>query len=352
VSIGTYATKAEADTAISLAIADQRRGGWVDPRRGSITLGLYATEWVRQNRSLAPRTRELYEGFLRNHLIPDLGHVELGRLSTSTVRSWWATMPSKGEAGASTAAKVYRFLRAILNTAVEDELIVKNPCVIKGAGSESPAERPFATPSQVDALAGAMPSELRLLVVFAAYTSLRLSELRYVRRRHINLLVGTVRVEKQLQELSDGTLVERPPKSDAGVRTVAIPPHVRGVLERHLDLVVREDADAFVFPSTTGGPFRRATVYAAWKSATSTVGMSGFRFHDLRHTGNVIASRAGAGTKDLMARMGHSSERAALIYQHASLERDAEIAMRMSEIAEGAEDHQGAEVVRLRAAEL
>ncbi len=45
--------------------------------------------------------------------------------------------------------------------------------------------------------------------------------------------------------------------------------------------------------------------------------MPGLHFHDLRHTGNMLAAESGAGLKDLMARMGHDNVRAAMIYQHA-----------------------------------
>lgn len=53
----------------------------------------------------------------------------------------------------------------------------------------------------------------------------------------------------------------------------------------------------------------------------------GFHFHDLRNTGNNLAAAAGASTRELMHRMGHSSMRAALIYQHATSDRDREIAL-------------------------
>ncbi len=49
-----------------------------------------------------------------------------------------------------------------------------------------------------------------------------------------------------------------------------------------------------------------------------SVGAEGLHFHDLRHTGNTFAASSGAKLRDLMARMGHDSERAALIYQHAA----------------------------------
>jgi integrase len=59
------------------------------------------------------------------------------------------------------------------------------------------------------------------------------------------------------------------------------------------------------------------------------------RTHDLRHTGNTLASRTKASTKDLMARMGHDSARAALIYQHATSEADQEIAAALSGLVDG-----------------
>ena len=55
---------------------------------------------------------------------------------------------------------------------------------------------------------------------------------------------------------------------------------------------------------------------AAWPHAVQVIGAAGLHFHDLRHTGNHFAAASGASLKDLMARMGHDSERAAIIYQH------------------------------------
>ena len=81
---------------------------------------------------LRPRVRELYEGYLRLHILPTLGRVPLGRLSTATVRRWYAALLADGP-GPSTVAKCYRLLRAILNTAVEDRHLVTNPCTIKAS---------------------------------------------------------------------------------------------------------------------------------------------------------------------------------------------------------------------------
>ena len=155
-SIGIFRTKAGADQAVALAVADQTRGSWVDPRRSRVTLSDYATFWLRTRpKPLSPRTLELYEGLLRLHVLPVLGGVELGRLSTSGVRSWHSELVS-GKTGVITAAKAYRLLRAILATAVEDELIAKNPCTIRGAGEEHSPERSVASVAEVYALAEAV----------------------------------------------------------------------------------------------------------------------------------------------------------------------------------------------------
>ena len=55
---------------------------------------------------------------------------------------------------------------------------------------------------------------------------------------------------------------------------------------------------------------------SAWPYAAKSIGTDGLHVHDLRHTGNQFAANSGAALKDLMTRMGHDSERAALIYQH------------------------------------
>jgi Phage integrase family len=61
---------------------------------------------------------------------------------------------------------------------------------------------------------------------------------------------------------------------------------------------------------------RRLDKMSAWPYAVRSIGAEGLHFHDLRHTGNTFAASSGAGLRDLMARMGHDSERAAMIYQH------------------------------------
>jgi integrase len=99
-------------------------------------------------------------------------------------------------------------------------------------------------------------------------------------------------------------------------------------LAEHLKTYVQDDKDAFLFLGAKGGflrgsNFRRA---AAWSHALAEMGLSGLHFHDLRHSGNTLAAQSGASLADLKARMGHDSDRAALIYQHATRDADRKIA--------------------------
>jgi integrase len=206
--------------------------------------------------------------------------------------------------------------------------------VIKGAGTERPPERPVATIEQVYELADAIEPRCRALVLMATFTGLRLGELLGLRRRNLDLLHASVRVVEQIQELNDGTLHVAPPKTDAGIRTVAIPKVLIPELEAHLGTFSGPGPDGLVFPGTKHQPMPRVSLYKAWHRARADVGLPEFHFHDLRHTGNTLAAATGASTKELMARMGHASPRAALIYQHAARERDVAIAGALSDAIE------------------
>lgn len=322
----TFGTKREADAYLASVRSELGQCRWVDPSAGAVPLHVYAERWMAQHPGLRPRTRELYESLLRLHILPVLGELAIGDLSVAAVRSWRAAMLTQDSPGPSTVAKCYRLLRAMLNTAVEDEMITRNPCVIRGAGVERAAERPVVTIAQVYELAEAIQPKYRAMVLLAAFGGLRLGELQALTRARVDLLHGEIEVVEQLHELKGGRLVLGPPKSDAGIRKVAIPATLKPELELHLAEHAAPNADGLLFCGRQGQPIRRPNFYSAWKRAREAVGLPDLHFHDLRHTGNTLAAATGASTKELMARMGHASPRAALIYQHAVRERDHAIA--------------------------
>jgi integrase len=86
-------------------------------------------------------------------------------------------------------------------------------------------------------------------------------------------------------------------------------------------------------PSPRGAQLRRSNFGRAWGKALAAAGLSDIHFHDLRHTGNALAGEEGASLRELMERMGHSSTRAAVIYQHRTMHRDKIIADAMGKRA-------------------
>ena len=272
---------------------------------------------------------------LRRYLIPDLGGIALEDLTPARVRRWYADLSSRAKP--TPTRQSYALLRTILNTAVDDEVLLRNPCRIRGAGVPKHGERPIATIDQVEALADAVYPRYRALVLLAAWTGARWGELIALTRDRVDLGNGRMRIDRQYvflkaDQSGPARVVLQSPKTEAGRRTVHIPPHLLPVLAAHLLEHVPPGCD-LVFPNDKGEPIHRAAFTTVWHRARRRAGLPGFHFHDLRHTGNTLAATTGASTRELMARMGHASMRAAVLYQHATSERDLEIAQALSDLA-------------------
>lgn len=132
----TFAAKADAARWLTLTEAEIVRGEWLNPDRGRVPFADYATAWVTERPGLRPKTMQLYEGLVRLHLCPVLGLLPVQAITESHVRKWRKTLLDSG-VGEVTVAKAYRLLKAILNTAVDDGMIRRNPCRIKGAGQDA-----------------------------------------------------------------------------------------------------------------------------------------------------------------------------------------------------------------------
>lgn len=147
---GTFRTRADANRGLALVEADLSRGTWVDDRAALVTVGAYARAVLRDSPKIGARWRETCERNLRLHLAPLLD-VPLRGLTPTRVREWYAAA-LRGPGGRTTIAQSYRFLRMVMNTAVREGLMVRNPCLIPGAGVVRAAERPVASPAQAVAL--------------------------------------------------------------------------------------------------------------------------------------------------------------------------------------------------------
>ncbi|MFJ6696479.1 tyrosine-type recombinase/integrase [Streptomyces sp. NPDC091272] len=332
----TFDTKTDAEVWLSQIEADLTRGDWRDPDAGAVNFDEYARQWV-EDREIGATTEELYLRLLRLHILPGLGSYDLDQLTPPRIREW--RTERRKATGATTVAKSYRLIKAILETAADDELIRRNPCRIKGAGKETAEEREIATVEQVDALAEAVGIRWRLMVYLGAYGPMRPEEQAELRRKDVDLEQMTIRVRKAAPELTTGRRAEGPTKSEAGKRVIVLPGFLRTDLRRHLDWYAEKGAEGLLFVGEKGAPFRRSSFGRKWRKARTKVGMpENFRFYDLRHTGHTLMTRSGATLKDTMVRAGQSTERAALIYQHSDLERQKELASGLDKMVRGARD--------------
>jgi integrase len=328
----TFATETDADKYLVNVESLIMRDEWTDPLRGRIKFGDYAAVWIAERPGLRTRTVELYRWLLRKHIVPYLGEVELGKLKTPLIRQWRAERLAAG-VSELVLAKCYRLMRAVLNTAVdEDKILSRNPCKVRGADKEESPERPVLTVAQVFQLADRMPPRFRAMVLLAAFASLRWGEVTALRRCDIAEDASSVSIARSFVESRTHGLVAGPPKSRAGVRALAIPAAIRADILAHLETYVGGTQDALVFTGEQGGALRRPNFNqrVKWTASVTAIGLKGVHFHDLRHSGNTWAAQAGTSTKDLMVRMGHDDMRAAIIYQHASSEADQAIADRLS----------------------
>jgi integrase len=250
------------------------------------------------------------------------------------VRDWHAAIAADHP---TTAAKSYRLLSSIMRTAVADDLITRSPCAVKGAAVERPAERPVASVAEVEALAAAMPAHLRVAVLLAAWCQLRRGEVLGLRRRDVNVLKGTISIEVTRTITMAGNQVVKDPKTEAGRRTVAVPPNVLPALSDHLSSrYVGADPDALVVVGMKGDGVTAGVLGSAWDKARKAVGRPDLRFHDLRHSGLTWSAATGATVAELMRRAGHASPRAALRYQHATEDRDRALADALAGLAKPA----------------
>ena len=253
----------------------------------------------------------------------------MDQLRPDGIRGWQAKLRDEGRSS-STTSKAYRLLRAILNAAVDDGRIPRNPCRIKGADKESPAERPVATVSQVFELAERVSPNYRVFVLTAALASLRWGELVGLQRWDVDLAAGLIHVRRSVIERGGKVEVSLP--KNQRTRTVAVPGVLVDELRGHLAAHVKADPDSPMFTGEQGGTPRRGNwrAISRWRPAVQAVGLpEGFHFHDLRHTGYHLAAQTGASTRELMQRMGHSTVRAAMIYQHATDARSRHLADRL-----------------------
>jgi integrase len=297
----------------------------------------YAQTWLatRQiaGRPIKERTRAHYAGILARELLPAFGAKLLTAITPADVRKWYAGAMVDHP---TMRAHSYDLLKTIMATAIMDELIDNNPCRIRGAGNAKRVHKVTpASVAEVEVITAKMPDRLQLAVTCASWLAMRLGETLELRRGDVDLDAGVVRIRRGLVRVG-GKLQTDTPKTDAGMRDVAIPPHL---IERFRDHLIEHTGagdGALLFPSGAdpGRWLQAKALYKDYRLARAVAGREDLRWHDLRHSGLVLAALSGATLAELMGRAGHSTPQAAMRYQHVADGRDQAVAAAMSELAQ------------------
>lgn len=308
------------------------RGEWTPKRsqtRQVLTLSAYSDLWL-EGRTLKPRTRSHYRSLLDKHILPTFGDQAVAAIDADDIRDWWITM---GASRPTLRAHAYGLLRTILAGAVQDRLTDLNPCHIRGAGNSKRVHKiKPATLAELEAIVTGMPERYRAMTLLAAWCALRFGELAELRRKDVDQTNGIIHVRRGVVR-ADGQTIIGTPKSDAGTRDVAVPPHLMPMLKDHIGKYAQPGKDGLLFPSASGDHLAPSSLYRVFYPAREAAGRPDLRWHDLRHSGAVLAAQTGATLAELMARLGHSTPGAALRYQHAAQGRDMEIAKALSALA-------------------
>lgn len=325
----TFGAKEDAEAWLAARRAEIRDEDWSPPKsRKPVTFGEHAERWL-TNRQLKPRSRYHYRKTLDARILPTFKDVALKHMTADLIDDWHYR---QGDGRPTARAHAYGLLRTILSDAVQRRLIDFNPCHIRGAGNTKRVKQiEPATIPELAALTEAMPERYRLMVLLAAWCGLRFGELTELRRKDIDLTTGVVKVRRAVVRV-EGQFIVGTPKSDAGIRNVNMPPHLLPVVKAHLSNNITGGRDGLLFPAA-GDPTQHlapATLYRVFYKAREAAGRPDLRFHDLRHTGAVLAASTGATLAELMARLGHSTAGAAMRYQHAAQDRDKVIAEALS----------------------
>jgi len=325
--------------------------------RQSLTFAEYAAQWVDgrmvRGRPLAARSRDYYRSLLRDHINPTFGDVSLDRITPEAVNTWYATL---APGHATTRGNAYSLFRSIMLTAtsVHGPLVGHvNPAAVRGGGSVHRETRTkVATSAELAIIVETMRPDRRLAVLLACWCQLRFGELAELRRADVDVDKAVIHVRRSVARSTEAGVHVKTPKSEAGSRDVSIPSHVVPVVREHLSTYAPKRND-LLFPGADGQHLAPSTFYGrpdvyddagnltrrghGWYRARQAAGREDLRFHDLRHTGAVLAAQAGATLAELMERLGHSTSAAALRYQHAAENRQQVIADRLAALAEAGE---------------
>lgn len=329
-------TRAECARALTQALSERDRGISLEP--STLTFGEHLARWLEDSarHSVKPSTYIRYEGIIRNHLVPALGHVKLIALSPAHLQSLYSEKLSSLSPGS--VRQIHAVAGRALSQAKRWRLIDYNPA--EDADAPKLPEREPRTLELEDAARllrsiHAWREDRYALFVLAITTGMRQGEIIGLWWEDIDLESGTVHVRRTLDTYS-GPPSYRVPKGGKARRVSlsraaveALRNHRRSQVEARMKASKWQD-DALVFTGPTGGPIRRANLHQSFVRLLKREGFPAITFHQLRHTFCSLLIEDGVDPKTLQQMLGHADLKITLgVYSRVSarMERGAANAM-------------------------
>ena len=270
-----------------------------------------------------------YEGYLKNHIYPFFGKMALEEISVDTVQAF---LNAKADLSEHTVDELRRLLNSILQAACEAGILAKNPSksrLIKNPAKGKKKVREAYTQKEFDEIRDAMARlpnlQDRRFLALALYTPARRGEIlgfqmkdfdretmRLSVRQNVTFITRKKEAALYGPNCKVGDAIIGKPKTEAGVRTMLIPPQLWDALELTQEELA--DKEAFLLPHRNDryAPYTQSTLHRAWERITKQVGIDVFHgksLHNFRHTFATRARREGMDLKTLQVLGGWSDQK-------------------------------------------
>lgn len=327
VTAGTFDSEEAAREALEAVAVDIRRGDHWDDRKSKTRFSEFMTMYLEYREpKVRPGTFRNDQSYLKCHLLPVFGGLQMRDIDVQSVDAWWTAMPAT-----QTRKNTYFLLKKALDYAVRWGYLRSNPAMVEEPGKDVSVLRPTWSYAAFQRVLEHVPTEVllnnsktpvrvfyreALEVLFSMH--LRLGELIALDAADYDRKAGTISVTKQVTDTSHGEATE----TKTGQGKVLTPLTLgKNALGR---MPARFGGPLFVGPR--GGRLPRATLRAVWNDAVALAGYENFHLHDLRHVSLSLVAETGAPLKDIQNRGGHASVQSAMRYQHTNADRDAAVA--------------------------
>ncbi len=302
----TFPTKADANAFLATVQADMLRGQYLDHRAGRVTLEDWAQDWLGRpgkRRASVARDRQGVGVFLST-----LGKRPLASLTPAQLQV--AVDQRAREAAPATVQRDFSALRALLNAAVDAELLGRSPARKVALPRVVRPEHVALSPQQLADLVAELRGHYQALVLTSAVLGLSWQEVIALRVRDVDFLRGTVSVNQTVEELAGQLTIVPEAKQAARLRTMAAPAFLLERVSQRLATyreTVSTDPDALIFVGPKGGVLRRRFCERILRPAATRAGLDGLTFHGLRHAATTSLVDVGVHPRVMAARIGHFS---------------------------------------------